>query len=148
MNDLILEQVKLLEQKEKEIEAISVNLALSIEKEIISLVKNKAKELGNDELEAPIFKFKVYFDRCADENYPDIAYRIMVEPKVKFNPEKFIRFERRCFSDTQPQITQEQSDIAFALKRVISVFMQDSKMVEIMVNHLDYNQIVVDLLKP
>lgn len=137
-----------LKNKLSEVEIMSDNLAKVVEKEIIGLIKKTSEENGNKELEVPIIQFRVFFDQCADESFPTIGYSIMINPKEKFTPAKFVNFNHHFLKeDVKASIGSERMKIAFAIKKAISEIMEDDFLVQILVDNLGYNHITVDLRK-
>jgi hypothetical protein len=147
MNESILsDSISALKNKISEVENMSENLAKVVEKELIELIKKTSADNGNKELEKPIIQFRVSLDKAADENIPTIGYGIMINPKEKFTPAKFVNFNYHFLKeDVKSSIGNERMKIAFAIKKAISTIMEDDFLVSILVENLWYNHITVDL---
>lgn len=146
----ISEGIAILKQKQKEISNLSENLAKSIEQELINIIKKTALELNNFDLAEPIYKFKVIFDQCADENTPTISYRITLEPKEKMKSENFVNFSNHFFrnnNEMKEKIGKERMNVALKIRNAILPIMDDHYLVDILVNELHYNHVTVDLTK-
>ena len=137
-----------LKQKQEEIYNISEGMAKEIEKQIILIIKTTASELKNNEMAEPIAKFKVMFDQCADESEPTIGYSITLKPKEKMQTEKFFGFSNQFMKEeTKDLIGKERIQLALKIKRELQPIMGERFMVDILIDHLWYNHITVDLTK-